>query len=68
MEMDCQAKEDLDSKASSTPANTEEPRRILCVNFQSLKIVPTEELQHIYVYLMLYTCTYHIFYREAMLH
>lgn len=67
MEMDCQANEDLDSKVSSTPANAEEPRLILCVNFQSLKIVPTEELQCIYVYIMIYTCMYNISYREAML-
>jgi len=44
MEMDLIFSEDLDSEVSSTPANTEEPGRILCVNLQSLKIVPTEVL------------------------
>lgn len=44
MEMDFWANEDLDSEVSSTPANTEEPGRILCVNLQSVKIVPTQEL------------------------
>lgn len=44
MEMDFQDNKDLDCEVSSSSANIEKPGRILCVNLQSLKIVPTEEL------------------------